>query len=80
MENFQFREKMGELLKNLRKERNESMQEIARLLGKKWQAYSAHEEGRSLPSTIELRKLREHFGFDSIDEMLDAASSKNVSA
>ena len=73
METIQFRESLAKKLTSLRKERGMSIKEVAKVVGKKWQAYAAHEEARSMPSLLEAKKLRELYGMGSIDELLEVA-------
>lgn len=72
MNNTEFRESLAKRLTTLRRERGLSIKDVAKAIGKKWQAYAAHEEARSMPSLLEAKKLREFYGMSSVDELMDA--------
>ncbi len=77
MDSYQFRQKLARKLTMLRRDAGLSHEEVANALGKKCPAYSAHEEGRSVPSILEMYKLRQLYGYNSIDELLDFLNSSN---
>lgn len=69
--NTQFRESLAKRLTALRRARGLSIKDVAKAVGKKWQAYAAHEEARSMPSLLEAKKLRVFYGMGSIDELME---------
>ena len=58
-------DKIGERLKQLRKEKNKSQQEIADLLSIQRQSYSSYENSISMPTIENLRLLAEYFDVSS---------------
>lgn len=73
----QYRELLAVRLYQLRKARGYTIKQVAQILGKKWQAYAAHEDKRSAPSTLEMIKLRELYGFESVDAMVKSLAVRS---
>ena len=55
-------ENIGGKLKDLRKEKNESLEEVAQFIGSSKSLLSKYERGASEPGLRVLKKLADHFG------------------
>lgn len=67
-------------LRELRKKHHFTMLQVANYIGKQQKAYQAYEEGRAEPSLASLIKLKEMYGFKSIDDLLSDKRPGPVSA
>lgn len=65
-----YRELLAARLRELRKSRGYTYRKVAKIMGKKYAAYAKHEEGKSIPSVLEMHVLRKLYGFESIEQML----------
>ncbi len=67
---------LNEKLKNIRKEKNFTQDDVANYLNVKRQTYSAYERGVSTPDAITLNRLATFFGV-STDFLLGSTSKKH---
>lgn len=65
-----YRELLPARLRELRKSKGYTYRKVAKIMGKKFKAYAAHEGGKSVPSILEMHALRKLYGFESIEQML----------
>ena len=71
-------EKIGNLIKKLRKNKNMTQKEFANKLGVTYQAVSKWENGKNMPDISTLRLISKEFDVD-INEILDGNIKKNKS-
>ena len=71
-------EKVGELIKSLRKKANLTQSEFAEKYGVSYQAVSKWENGKNLPDMLVLKELSDLFNVN-IDEILNGKEQKKKS-
>lgn len=67
--------KIGEFIKNLRKENNHTQQDFADMFGVTYQAVSKWENGKNIPDILILKEICKKFNID-INEILDGEKKK----
>ena len=69
--------KIGNFIKNLRKENNHTQQEFAEMFGVTYQAVSKWENGKNIPDILILKEICKKFNVD-INEILDGEKKKKI--
>lgn len=69
--------KIGDFIKNLRKDNNYTQQEFAKMFGVTYQAVSKWENGKNIPDILILKEICKKFNVD-INEILDGEKKKKI--
>ena len=72
-------EKIGNLIKQIRKDHNMTQQDFANKYGVTYQAVSKWENGKNIPDIILLKEICNDFNV-SIDDLLDGNSTKRINS